>query len=734
MGTDFGQIAAYIKEARKIEAILDENQELFDSEKLIEFRQITNALEKNWNLAQQDSRKLSIGIVGAVKAGKSSFLNACVFNGEEYLPKAATPMTAALTKISYSETPKANIHFYSKEDWQDIVEQANQYDNELEKAYNEYYERMQRQMAQTSYSNYGMVPNMTIRSKEEFEKTMFKKVSETYKASKELVRMAVNPDLMNKLGGMDIVEGNIIEQLSEYVGANGKYTPIVNYVELQVDNPYVKDLEIVDTPGLNDPIVSRGIKTKQFLRSCNVVLLLSPCSQFMDQNTVSLMANRLPDAGVSEIMVVGSKLDSGILNESTKDFKVAYKRALSSYEKQFNNSLVAVRKIGRYSDMIEKLDNSKVLFVSSICFSILKKKRNNVPLNPEEQKVYSNLHGNFVNFEDQYLTINGIKKVKDALENVRKRKAEIIESGNETLLDNAKLNHLRVLDKILNEIVSSRSKLESTTADELKQRTEMIRDVIDSSREKLLYIFDGAVIKCEKKIQHILPQLTAEMGNHQSIIVETSKRTEHDTVKTGWFGWKREVISYEVTEHGADTSAVIDNIKKYASRCQIYVNNEFEQIFNKEAFSHEIKEVVLKAFRESQRDFDEDDILFPLRNVLDKISIPRIEFDYTKYIDEVETRFKKGYAKNEEIHQLKNLQSKLLNKIEIELCEQLMKALQSIEKILRQQAVSFADQISNGFCNELEKLQGQVEEREKYIKEYLVFAEKVRTMKSELSK
>lgn len=211
MGVDFGQIAKYIKDVRKIEAVLEENQELFDSEKLIEFRQITNALEKNWNLAQQDSRKLSIGIVGAVKAGKSSFLNACVFNGEEYLPKAATPMTAALTKISYSETPKANIHFYSKEDWQDIVEQANKYDIELEKAYNEYYERVQKQMAQTSYSNYGMAPVMTIRSKEEFEKTMFRNVSETYKASKELVRMVVDPKLLNKLGGMDVVEGNIIE-------------------------------------------------------------------------------------------------------------------------------------------------------------------------------------------------------------------------------------------------------------------------------------------------------------------------------------------------------------------------------------------------------------------------------------------------------------------------------------------------------------------------------------------
>lgn len=734
MGLDFNQIAEYLKESRKIEDILVQNQELFDSEKLIEFKQITNALEKNSSLAQQESRKLSIGIVGAVKAGKSSFLNACVFDGEEYLPKAATPMTAALTKISYSETPKAYIHFYSKDDWHDICEQANKYDTELQKSYDEYCDRVQKQMAHTSYANYGMAPTITLISKEEYEKRMFTNVSETQKGSKELVRMAVNPELMDKLGETDIIEGNIIERLAEYVGANGKYTPIVSYVELQVDNPSVKDLEIVDTPGLNDPIVSRGIKTKQFLRSCNVVLLLSPCSQFMDQNTVSLMANRLPDAGVSEIIVIGSKLDSGILNENTKDFQVAYKKATNSYKKQFANSMEAVKGIGRYAEMIDKLGKSEVLFVSSTCYSIVKKKGNNMVLNPEEDKVYSNLHGRFSNFEDKYLVpVGGIKKVKLALETVRNRKAEIIDKGNEVLLENAKMGHLRVLEKVLNEIVSSRSRLESTTADELKQRTLIIRDVIDSSRGKLLYIFDGAIIKCDEKIQQILPQLTAEMSHHQSIAVETNKRTDHDTVRTGLFGWKRETVYYEVTEHGADTSAVIDNIKQYASRCQIQVNDEFKQIFNKELFSSKIKDVVLKAFRESQRDFDEDDILLPLQNVLDKISIPHIKFDFTKYIDEVETRFKNGYAKNEEIHQLKNLQSKLLNKIEEEFGKQLMDVLNAIEATLKQQAVCFADQISNGFCNELDKLKGQVEEREKYIKQYLEFAEQIRTVKNELS-
>ena len=118
-------------------------------------------------------------------------------------------------------------------------------------------------------------------SKEDFEKG-YKCKSENQRGAKELIRMAKDPMLMKLLGKTQEIEGDIILQMEDYVGAKGRYTPIVSYVELQVDDKYMEDIEIVDTPGLNDPVVSRGIRTKRFLTDCDVVLLLSPCSQFMN--------------------------------------------------------------------------------------------------------------------------------------------------------------------------------------------------------------------------------------------------------------------------------------------------------------------------------------------------------------------------------------------------------------------------------------------------------------------
>lgn len=731
MALDYKKINDYLKSVKTIEEAIAKHQELFDPEKLIEFKQVTSSLQKNVDIAKSDSRKLSIGIVGAVKAGKSSFLNACIFGGEEYLPKAATPMTAALTKITYSDKPKAIIHFYTTEDWDTIKKQAAMYDEALQKEYAEYCDRINAMNSQPAYEGYGPVytPSINI---EEFEK-QFTCKSENQRGAKELTRMATDPTLMYKLGGTEEIEGDIISKLNDYVGANGHYTPIVSSVELQVDNHYLKDFEIVDTPGLNDPIVSRGIRTKQFLRSCDVVLLLSPCSQFMDSRTVNLMASSLPNAGVREILVIGSKLDSGILNESGKNFGMAYKKSLESYKTQFMKNLEEAKKTGKHLDILDKMGSDKVFFASSTCFAIDQKLKKENPLDDNEQKVYDNLH-KFTDFEDKYfLSLGGINKIQSALNEVLTRKIEIIEGKNSNLLDNAKNNHLRILDKILEETVSSRTKLETTSAEELRQRTTNIRDIIDSSRTKLLNIFDGAVIKCDEKVQQILPQLTIEMEQHQKIAVKTTTTEEHTTEKVGLFGWKREIVYYSITNNSADASEVIENIKQYSAKCHEFVNGEFKNIFNKEEFSQKIKNVVLTAFNQSQKEFDEDDILIPLQNVLAKISIPHITFDFTPYIDEVETRFMSGYAKNEGIHQLKNLQSRLLDQIEVDISTQLVNALKEITATLNQQAVHFADQIENDFCAELEKLQKQVEEREHYIGEYLKFANTVKKLKAQIS-
>ena len=728
MGFDPAKANAYLQQARQIEQTLSEHQELFDEGKFLDFQSVTTTLETEIQRAQQDARKLSIGIVGAMKAGKSSFLNACIFGGRDVLPKAATPMTAALTRIRYSETPQATVHFYERKDWEKIEDNAQKYEEQLNTKYSNYCKIYDRSHADSTEG---------VCSKQVFERTLFQQdVSEVLKSAKELTQMVgSNSAILEHLGDADVLDGDIMAKLQDYVGAHGRFTPIVNYVELEVNLPELEDLEIVDTPGLNDPIVSRSYATRQFLRACDVVILLSPCSQFMDANTVGLMANGLPDNGVRKVIVVGSKLDSGLLNEPKGSFAVASQHALNSYKGQFRNTMQqAMRNNPRRAGIMEKISESDLLFVSSTCSSMARKQKQHQPLSPAENLVLQNLHSNFPDFDETLLSsIGGINKVLKTLEAVRQQKAEIIHGKNNTLLETAQINHLRALDKIQQELSSSRTTLKNSTSEQLLQRTKAIQQVMESSRGKLMYIFDGAAIGCKNKVNQLLPQLTLEQQNHQRLDVQTSSEEHHGVEGTGLFGLIKEHYSYTVTNNRVDVSEVVTNLEHHASTCQDTINQEFQYVFNREQLSHRIVEVVLDAFRKSDMEFDEDDIRLPLQNVLNELSSPEIRFDYTTYIDKVESQFPSGYAENDDIHKLKSLQTRLLNEIDQDMGQQLTAALQMAANMLNKQAVTFADRIQELLCGELEKLQGQIQERETYLAAYQQFDKTIQQMKKQLA-
>lgn len=728
MGFDPAKANAYLQQARQIEQTLSEHQELFDEGKFLDFQSVTTTLETEIQRAQQDARKLSIGIVGAMKAGKSSFLNACIFGGRDVLPKAATPMTAALTRIRYSETPQATVHFYERKDWEKIEDNAQKYEEQLNTKYSNYCKIYDRSHADSTEG---------VCSKQVFERTLFQQdVSEVLKSAKELTQMVgSNSAILEHLGDADVLDGDIMAKLQDYVGARGRFTPIVNYVELEVNLPELEDLEIVDTPGLNDPIVSRSYATRQFLRACDVVILLSPCSQFMDANTVGLMANGLPDNGVRKVIVVGSKLDSGLLNEPKGSFAVASQHALNSYKGQFRNTMQqAMRNNPRRAGIMEKISESDLLFVSSTCSSMARKQKQHQPLSPAENLVLQNLHSNFPDFDETLLSsIGGISKVLKTLEAVRQQKAEIIHGKNNTLLETAQINHLRALDKIQQELSSSRTTLKNSTSEQLLQRTKAIQQVMESSRGKLMYIFDGAAIGCKNKVNQLLPQLTLEQQNHQRLDVQTSSEEHHGVEGTGLFGLIKEHYSYTVTNNRVDVSEVVTNLEHHASTCQNTINQEFQYVFNREQLSHRIVEVVLDAFRKSDMEFDEDDIRLPLQNVLNELSSPEIRFDYTTYIDKVESQFPSGYAENDDIHKLKSLQTRLLNEIDQDMGQQLTAALQMAANMLNKQAVTFADRIQELLCGELEKLQGQIQERETYLAAYQQFDKTIQQVKKQLA-
>ena len=227
---------------------------------------------KQKNLERQ-GRLLQIGIMGQIKSGKSSFLNALLFQGRAVLPKAATPKTAQLTRISRGIRTELQVSFYSQEEW-NLLEQT----------------------AKTSSS-----PE---------QEAALELVSLGKSKGEQAASMVGAPDLIRAFDSPE----QLSKETADFIGEEGDWTPFVKSVEIRLPDPALEGLVIVDTPGLNDRIYFHTQLTQRYMEQCDVVFFLSPASDFLDRTDAELLLSQLPTQGVGRLVLVASKYDSGLMD------------------------------------------------------------------------------------------------------------------------------------------------------------------------------------------------------------------------------------------------------------------------------------------------------------------------------------------------------------------------------------------------------------------------------------
>ena len=220
---------------------------------------------------------LTIGVIGQMKCGKSTFLNAFVFK-DDILPAATTPMTAALSVITYGEKKRIVAEFYTSDEWAEQSMQA---------------------------------------KRDESEATDTLDLSKI-KAAKELVAKSVKlgSSLNSYLGK---TKEDSFEQLIEYVGAEGKYVSITKSVKIYYPHDYLKGVEIVDTPGFNDPIVSREERTKAFLAKADVVVMMLYAGRPFDVTDRDIIFKNVRQCGIGKVLVGINKYDIPYCDETNPE-------------------------------------------------------------------------------------------------------------------------------------------------------------------------------------------------------------------------------------------------------------------------------------------------------------------------------------------------------------------------------------------------------------------------------
>lgn len=242
-------------------------------------KEILAELENTHNYL--NNQKFSIGITGVMNAGKSTMLNALM--GREILGSAVVPETANLTIVKHNPTDNAKVYYWNEQEWDRIKKSASQ-----------------------------------LESMKDF-------VEETNRIFGDNLKNYIRP--VSRFDEIDI------KDLSSYTSAeaSGKKCNLVKYVELGSKLDFLSDgIEIVDTPGLDDPVIQREEITKEYISQCDMMIHLMNVSQSATLKDVEFIIDALLYQNISKLLVVITRADT--VSKEQLDEVIKYTK--TSIEKQ----------------------------------------------------------------------------------------------------------------------------------------------------------------------------------------------------------------------------------------------------------------------------------------------------------------------------------------------------------------------------------------------------------------
>lgn len=579
--------------------------------------------EKDKAELEKAGRLLKIGILGRVKAGKSSFLNALIFNGESILPKAATPMTAALTVLEYAKTPSLSVDFYSDDDLSRIETLAKEFESELEKNTDaKINEQKDQALSKGKEIDELELKERARKSALQELKGVQESIYACYQQYQQISQSQVSASEREANKDFQGSLSEIRAKLKDYVGSSGKFMPFTKSITLRLDNEFLKDVQIIDTPGLNDPVPSRSARTNEILRECDAVLVLSPAGQFMDQNDVILV--RKLAGSVARIFVIASKGDSELYG-SEKDknggiLNAVFEGIQNTLERSKNNAL---QKADVENNVLQRALKEKMIVCAGICAGIVAKRGENLdemeihtlnrlkeeyPNDFQGEKMWENL-SKLANIEALNAVFVELKKDKELI--LQERISGFLQSNDKALNAYKEALQDRVRQRIdaLQKVDIDGLKARANALQEVKERGE---SVLDSEWNELCvkFCFDIRGILKDKQTE-FFENLENEAESKQGDFIKT----------TGWFLWKNKHYLKKV-----NANAVINAIEKTCERLENLLNDETARAI--QAWREKMPSTLLKALREEISDEFIDGFVFKkcLRDIFNKITYPSIKY------------------------------------------------------------------------------------------------------------
>ncbi|GAA7157010.1 dynamin family protein [Helicobacter pylori] len=728
----------------------------------------TEELEETLRELQDTDRDLKVGIIGRVKAGKSSLLNALIFEGKEVLPKAATPMTASLTILKYAKTLSAEVEFYSPKDIAGLKNEHERYVREFNRIVEEEVKKQKEKQSLSNRTKEGFkeglnkfgkafsgnksaeaAPKERVLSDEEIVKKAERIAKSELEKDARLVSSYNQYERMKKSGLINMekldprIQANSLQELNQkllqFVGADGKFMPCTKAVQISLNNPNLKDLEVIDTPGVNDPIVSREERTKALLKDCDVVFIVSPSGQFLTDSDMSLFDRVSNKEGLQEIYFVASQADSAVLSmseveKSRQHLPTALENAQKALSSQLNSIMEKlIQNYPNQREVFEKAIKNGVILASGVCFSMYKDFNNQASW--ERNQKTEEYHNALRNLRDSYpdafssddkskeslLFLSNMGTIEERLEKAAKEKEKIISQKWQDYAQSQANNLHSLIAQLLQDLEEEKKRVKNADISTIKEQIKAYEKLSGNIEMKFREVYEEFILHFINNIRVGLEEALKKAIQTASALAQNEEGEEYYTerVKQGGLGgWARFFGSIfnekdwgynevERTRATIKAGAVLDYLIEMHERCESALNdsaNSFKVVFRKELYAK-----VFKQLREIISDDLIDEVAFKksVMAVLDRIKFK--EFDYTL---PSEIGAKTGFLKGDEADQFIESVESYVRGFEDKTLRDVKEYCTYLEKELENQ--NFADSYSK-LVEKTQNLKNQVQNKAQSI-------------------
>ncbi len=650
--------------SKTIEGIIDNYNDLIGSEADAQKRELSidsaKDLQKALDTLENENRSLKIGIVGRVKAGKSSLLNALVFDGKSILPKAATPMTAALTQISYGKSLAVEVDFFSQEDIAAIKSSHDRYKQQWQQQVTSNLEKLKERRKKNRRSPKATDDELLIKAERQAHRNLKSNIrlSSSYD---QYLRMQQSGVDVTTLDEKTIIQANNMDDLNtkllDHVGAEGKYMPFTKTVHIKLPQDNLKEIEIVDTPGINDPVQSREDRTQELLKYCDVIFIVSPSGQFLSSEDMDLMDRITTKEGVRELIVVASQVDTQLMGsvkaENNGQLSGALKSITSTLGEHLKNTLQQLKstnkEIGTTFDELINQSIDKTIYSSGICESMRTTFDNKDTWDDGAKKVWENLTREYPDYfsdNDQTLSLSNlellsnIKTIQKILDSVKEKKEQIKEQKKTELLSQKRRALENYKGKLIIEANSQRNQLENADAKLLEEEKNKLQTVFNRSSEDLADIYDD-LLKTYKidsrqtlsnELRSFYKEAKGEIQDSQSTETKTKKVKVDKQGAGNWFARKlwgggQEEITKHIEITTVRSGAVSQGITEFITEIEDVISDK--AMSNSLTFKRTLNRELVGTLRKHIEDdeLDAQIIQKSIREVINKVVYPEFEYD-----------------------------------------------------------------------------------------------------------